>query len=144
MWKWIMFTMVVGLLWLPAQAENGNTAVPTSNLTTREAELRQQIFDTMEARQAALQNLSDRYREARYEERTTLEAMSDQIQKDYEFAYLSLLVEYHGLTGNVIEQERAQRMLDALANTAGTVPREQDALPLPNETGQEGVNTDAR
>jgi phage replication-related protein YjqB (UPF0714/DUF867 family) len=106
-------------------------------------ELRQQITEVIESRNAAISDVNERYRGANPEARVALEAEGAQIQVDYERAYLSLLVEYHRLTGNQLEMEKAERNL-ARTNGEPIKIEPQDAdmqRALELKPGTEGVVT---
>lgn len=131
-------------LWSAPAAEAGKaTAAPDQ--TARIAELRQGIEGTLQARDEALRDLQMRYQEAALENRVALEAEGARLQADYEHAYLTLLVEYHRLTGNAVEQQRAEAMLEALERIQSGTPVELKKVELPPvQSGQEGVVTDAQ
>lgn len=106
--------------------------------------LKTEIQSLTEARAQALAALNERYRAATPAERTDLEAESATVQADYERAYLTLILEYHRLTGNTVEMERAARMLAVLDGELPARPAEQAGAETPVLNGQEGVQHETR
>jgi len=76
--------------------------------------VRDQINSLLQEREDMVRELNARYTNAALDQRTALEAEMAQMQAGYDLRFLELLVEYHQLSGNAAELERAERMLEAM------------------------------
>lgn len=80
------------------------------------SELRRQIDDLIAARDLALREMEAEYRSAPLDQRVALETEMTRVQLEFETEYLTLLLEYHRLSGNRQEEIRAAEMLEALSS----------------------------
>jgi len=130
---WVVMIMLMTTL---VQGGPNDKAVQSAPEEATPVSLRQEITDLMLAREAALAAMSEEYKTIPLAERTAFEARSSQLAAEYDRAYLTLLVEYHRLSGNSAEMERAEQMLNALDG----VPQEYERVVVPPTGADENAN----
>ena len=80
--------------------------------------LREAVNEVSQERENAIRELNAQFAVAPLDQRVRLEAELADVQKHFDELYLTSLIEYHRLSGNVTELERAERMLGALQGNA--------------------------
>jgi hypothetical protein len=139
---WRLKNLALAVMLIPLTLWSAEITAPAA---TSKEQLQSEIHNTMEARQAALLQIRERYQAAKSEERTALGREMAQTTEQYERQYLRLLVEYHSLTGNPVEKEHAQRMLDALDGVPLARPDAAQHDAIQRQTnGGEGVTIHAQ
>lgn len=144
-WGWTaLFAMLIVPMMLWGAPKTGSPDVSTPQ---QPDDLKQQLIATLQSRDAALAEIDARFRQAAPADKSLIEAEAVQTQLDYERSYLSLLIEYHSVTGNTVEQHKAEQMLNALDGTTPAAstpqaPRDKMSSKPAVESGQEGVIVD--
>jgi hypothetical protein len=134
---------LLGLLLLPIASwsmdQTGSASVDPGK--SRIAELRQELTTLLNARDHTIAEITERYRNSALSDRSMIEREEALLQEDYERQYLTLLIDYHNLTGNLAEMQKAQQMLAALngVQPEAAAPAQESAPVTNGQTGTEGV-----
>lgn len=125
-------------------ARSGTDAREAASTTMEIQRLSEEIATLEAEREFALRDVAERYRTAELADRSAIEAEGARLWSDFEARFLSLVVEYHTLSGNDQEAQQAQLNLEQLLAPANGEPQVQprDLTPTPVvQTGKpvEGV-----
>lgn len=141
LWRLLIAGTALAVPLLAWSAPPVGEASRTLSATDVPADLRQQIENVVSVREATLRQMDARYQAAPLDQRVAMEAEMAQVQTDFELEYLSLLLEFHRLSGNVQEEVRTAAMLEALAAQPPVTRVAQSAT---ENTPQPGGTNDAR